>query len=164
MAEQIIIKSGIKVYEIVNEEGRHLADLTIDTKDAHLKEKFINLSRRVLELSKENAAKREEITQNAKTSERELRNGNITEDHIDTVDRLLAADMEAARELAKEFNVLFGDGFVEDYFTEHYEIDVEFEPDANALVDLLNDIAPTIEVVLGQSNAPKYAPNKKGRR
>jgi Fe2+ transport system protein FeoA len=151
MSEVIKLNTGIKKYEIVNEENERVAELAIDTNDTHLMNRFIELY--------ENGNKIKEAC------EKRLEDLGIDDgDRITLEDakKILDVNEYAVKQMIEETEKLFGKGLFHEVFKENYELNPNFVPDVSLIQNFYEQIMPIVETIFKKQQ--KYSPAKKGNR
>lgn len=151
MSEVIKLNTGIKKYEIVNEENERVAELAIDTNDTHLMNRFIELY--------ENGNKIKEAC------EKKLEDLGIDDgDRITLEDakKILDVNEYAVKQMIEETEKLFGKGLFHDVFKENYKLNPNFVPDVSLIQNFYEQIMPIVETIFKKQQ--KYSPAKKGNR
>jgi hypothetical protein len=151
MSEVIKLNTGIKKYEIVNEENERVAELAIDTNDTHLMNRFIELY--------ENGNKIKEAC------EKRLEDLGIDDgDRITLEDakKILDVNEYAVKQMIEETEKLFGKGLFHDVFKENYKLNPNFVPDVSLIQNFYEQIMPIVETIFKKQQ--KYSPAKKGNR
>lgn len=151
MSEVIKLNTGIKKYEIVNEENERVAELAIDTNDTHLMNRFIELY--------ENGNKIKEAC------EKRLEDLGIDDgDRITLEDakKILDVNEYAVKQMIDETEKLFGKGLFHDVFKENYKLNPNFVPDVSLIQNFYEQIMPIVETIFKKQQ--KYSPAKKGNR
>lgn len=151
MSEVIKLNTGIKKYEIVNEENERVAELAIDTNDTHLMNRFIELY--------ENGNKIKEAC------EKRLEDLGIDDgDRITLEDakKILDVNEYAVKQMIEETEKLFGKGLFHEVFKENYKLNPNFVPDVSLIQNFYEQIMPIVETIFKKQQ--KYSPAKKGNR
>lgn len=151
MSEVIKLNTGIKKYEIVNEENERVAELAIDTNDTHLMNRFIELY--------ENGNKIKEAC------EKRLKDLGIDDgDRITLEDakKILDVNEYAVKQMIEETEKLFGKGLFHEVFKENYKLNPNFVPDVSLIQNFYEQIMPIVETIFKKQQ--KYSPAKKGNR
>ena len=151
MSEVIKLNTGIKKYEIVNEDDERVAELVIDTNDTHLMNRFIELY--------ENGNKIKE------SCKKQLENLGISnEDRIamEDVKKILDVNEYAVKQMIEETEKLFGKGLFHEVFKENYKLNPDFVPDISLIQSFYEQIMPIVETIFKKQQ--KYSPAKKGSR
>lgn len=151
MSEVIKLNTGIKKYEIVNEENERVAELAIDTNDTHLMNRFIELY--------ENGNNIKEAC------EKRLKDLGIDDgDRITLEDakKILDINEYAVKQMIEETEKLFGKGLFHEVFKENYKLNPNFVPDVSLIQNFYEQIMPIVETIFKQQQ--KYSPAKKGNR
>lgn len=147
----IKLNTGIKKYEIVNEENERVAELAIDTNDTHLMNRFIELY--------ENGNKIKEAC------EKRLEDLGIDDgDRITLEDakKILDVNEYAVKQMIEETEKLFGKGLFHEVFKENYKLNPNFVPDVSLIQNFYEQIMPIVETIFKKQQ--KYSPAKKGNR
>ena len=151
MSEVIKLNTGIKKYEIINEENERVAELAIDTNDTHLMNRFIELY--------ENGNKIKEAC------EKRLEDLGIDDgDRITLEDakKILDVNEYAVKQMIEETEKLFGKGLFHEVFKENYKLNPNFVPDVSLIQNFYEQIMPIVETIFKKQQ--KYSPAKKGNR
>ena len=149
MSEVIRLNTGIKKYEIVNEDNERVAELAIDTNDTHLMNRFIELY--------ENGNKIKEAC------EKRLKDLGIDDgDRITLEDakKILDVNEYAVKQMIEETEKLFGKGLFHEVFKENYKLNPNFVPDVSLIQNFYEQIMPIVETIFKKQQ--KYSPAKKG--
>nr|DAO44872.1 MAG TPA: hypothetical protein [Caudoviricetes sp.] len=151
MSEVIRLNTGIKKYEIVNEDNERVAELAINTNDTHLMNRFIELY--------ENGNKIKEAC------EKRLEDLGIDDgDRITLEDakKILDVNEYAVKQMIEETEKLFGKGLFHEVFKENYKLNPNFVPDVSLIQNFYEQIMPIVETIFKKQQ--KYSPAKKGNR
>ncbi len=149
MSEVIRLNTGIKKYEIVNEDNERVAELAIDTNDTHLMNRFIELY--------ENGNKIKEAC------EKRLEDLGVGDgDRITLKDakKILDVNEYAVKQMIEETEKLFGKGLFHEVFKENYKLNPNFVPDVSLIQNFYEQIMPIVETIFKKQQ--KYSPAKKG--
>ena len=151
MSEVIRVTTGIKRYDILNENDEKVAELVIDTNDTHLLSRFIELYDNVYKIQDDCG--------------RRLDNIGIEDDEqieIEDAKKILSINEDAVNQIIAETEKLFGNNLFHEMYRENYDMNPEFVPDIALLQNFFEQIMPIVRTVLQKKS--KYSPNKKGRR
>lgn len=149
MSEVIKLNTGIKKYEIVNEDNERVAELTIDTNDTHLMNRFIELY--------ENGNKIKQAC------EKRLEDLGIDDEDKITLEeakKILDVNEYAVNQMIEETEKLFGKGLFQEVFKENYKLNPNFVPDVSLIQNFYEQIMPIVETIFKKQQ--KYSPAKKG--
>ena len=150
MSEAIRINTGIKKYEILNENDETVAELVIDTNDTHLLNKFIELYDNAQKISEECRRRHESLGLDEK-------DGITTED----AKSILEINETAVNEMIEEIEKMFGKGLILDVFAEHHKLNSNFVPDISLIQGFFEQIMPIVHGIFEKKS--KYSPNKTGK-
>ena len=149
MSEVIKLNTGIKKYEIVNEENERVAELAIDTNDTHLMNRFIELYENGNKI-KEACEKRLE----------DLGIGDEDKITLEEAKNILDVNEYAVKQMIEETEKLFGKGLFHEVFKENYKLNPNFVPDVSLIQNFYEQIMPIVETIFKKQQ--KYSPAKKG--
>ncbi len=149
MSEVIRLNTGIKKYEIVNEDNERVAELAIDTNDTHLMNRFIELYENGNKI-KEACEKRLE----------DLGIGDEDKITLEEAKKILDVNEYAVTQMIEETEKLFGKGLFHEVFKENYKLNPNFVPDVSLIQNFYEQIMPIVETIFKKQQ--KYSPAKKG--
>lgn len=149
MSEVIRLNTGIKKYEIVNEDNERVAELAIDTNDTHLMNRFIELYENGNKI-KEACEKRLE----------DLGIGDEDKINLEEAKKILDVNEYAVTQMIEETEKLFGKGLFHEVFKENYKLNPNFVPDVSLIQNFYEQIMPIVETIFKKQQ--KYSPAKKG--
>ena len=151
MSEVIRVTTGIKKYEILNENDQKVAELVIDTNDTHLLSRFIELYDSVYKIQDDCGRRLDDI-------------GIEDEEQIEIEDakKILTINEDAVSQIIAETEKLFGNNLFHEMYRENYEFNPDFVPDIALLQNFFEQIMPIVKTVFQKKS--KYSPNNKGRR
>mgnify|MGYP004471036201 FL=1 len=149
MSEVIRLNTGIKKYEIVNEDNERVAELAIDTNDTHLMNRFIELYENGNKI-KEACEKRLE----------DLGVGDGDRITLEDAKKILDVNEYAVKQMIEETEKLFGKGLFHEVFKENYKLNPNFVPDVSLIQNFYEQIMPIVETIFKKQQ--KYSPAKKG--
>ena len=149
MSEVIKLNTGIKKYEIVNEDNERVAELAIDTNDTHLMNRFIELYENGNKI-KEACEKRLE----------DLGVGDGDRITLEDAKKILDVNEYAVKQMIEETEKLFGKGLFHEVFKENYKLNPNFVPDVSLIQNFYEQIMPIVETIFKKQQ--KYSPAKKG--
>lgn len=151
MAKVINLKSSIETIDIQNEEGKPLVTIEINTSDDSYFSRFMDLYDDLGVLVEK--VKREIATIELKEAKDSL--------NTKTAKKILEINTEAAKEISRMTDELFGEGFTRKLFAEHYELNPQFSPNIKLFQEFYTGVMPVIQDYYKDS-IKKYSV-KKGR-
>lgn len=142
MSEVIRLNTGIKKYEIVNEDNERVAELAIDTNDTHLMNRFIELYENGNKI-KEACEKRLE----------DLGIGDEDKITLEEAKKILDVNEYAVTQMIEETEKLFGKGLFHEVFKENYKLNPNFVPDVSLIQNFYEQIMPIVKQFLRSSRS-----------
>lgn len=151
MANEVIrLGSGIKNYEILNENDERVAVLRINVKDTHLMEKFVALFESADKIAKKMNASIEKFNK-------------LESKTVEDNKKIAKESTNAINQLVKDTEAVFGAGLFREIFAECYELDAEFVPDIDSIIEFYEQVTPIMKTIFEQKNN-KYGVAKKGKK
>lgn len=135
MANVINFKSEIETIKIENEEGKELVTLEINTADDTYFSRFMDLY--------------DELGQLVERVQREIKTIELKEakDKLDTktARKILDINKEAAAEVSRMTDEMFGEGFTRKLFAENYAVNPNFSPNIKLFQQFYVQVMPMIQ-------------------
>ena len=162
--KSISFDTGVKKIEVNNMDGELITVLRIKTSDANVAKKFVEIAGNLDEIANSGDEKAKVFSEKYKEYEKQK-----LEDSPDDVKTEIIVDasnfrMEVLEKMIEEIDSLFGKGTIRNVFRECYELDEDFVPDEDALVDFVNTVMPVMNELFDmrtQAIRKKYSPNRK---
>lgn len=164
MGTTLNFDDGIKKIEICNLDGDLLTVLKINTADAETAKKFVELAGNLEAIANSG----EEKAKACEEKYREYRDKKFEElpDEIMTGIIVDASNVriEVLKNMIAEIDSLFGTDTIRNVFRNCYEINDDFVPDEDALIDFVNKIMPVMNELFDlrtKTIRKNYSPNRK---
>ena len=148
-------------------DGNHITTLLINTADAATVKRFVELANNLEDVV--NSGEDKIAVYKEKYKEYEHKEFDDLPDDVKTNIIVDASDMHIGilEGMIREIDALFGKDTIKNVFHECYELNENFVPDEDALVDFVNTVMPVMnELFKTRTEAihRKYSPNRKARR
>ena len=162
--KSISFDTGIKKIAVNDMDGELITVLRIKTSDANVAKKFVEISRNLDEIANSGAEKAKVFEEKYKEYENQ-KYENIPEDARNEI--IIDASIvriEVLEKMIEEIDSLFGKDTIRNVFRECYELDEDFVPDEDALIDFVNTVMPVMNDLFDMRTKEirkKYSPNRK---
>ena len=162
--KSISFDTGVKKIEVNDMDGELITVLRIKTSDANVAKKFVEIAGNLDEITNSGDEKAKVFKDKYKEYEEQK-----FEDIPDDVKTEIIVDasnvrIEVLEKMIEEIDSLFGKNTIRNVFRECYELDEDFVPDEDALVDFVNKVMPVMNDLFDMRTKEikkKYSPNRK---
>ena len=162
--KSISFDTGVKKIEVNDMDGELITVLRIKTSDANVAKKFVEIAGNLDEITNSGDEKAKVFKDKYKEYEEQK-----FEDIPDDVKTEIIVDasnvrIEVLEKMIEEIDSLFGKNTIRNVFRECYELDEDFVPDEDSLVDFVNKVMPVMNDLFDMRTKEikkKYSPNRK---
>lgn len=167
METKLKIDSGIKKIEVCDMDENPITVLRINVADADTAKKFLNLANKLDEIANDGEEKSKVFKEKYKEYMEQQFEDLPDEIREEVIVNASNIRIEVLENMIEEIDGLFGKDTICNVFRECYEINEDFVPDEQALIDFINQIMPVMNELFdirAQEIGKKYNPNRKQRR
>lgn len=136
--KELIFDNGIKKIAVNDLDGNLITELRINIADGSTLTRFQSVIERLNILGEAVDIKQNELIEKYKDAKDE----DLTLDDLNAVN---AVKKEYVDAVIKEIDYVFGKDTVRNVFHQGYELNEDFYPDEDALIDLVNSLIPVME-------------------
>lgn len=159
--ENFVFDNGIKRIAVNDPDGNLITELKINVADARTSEKFANLIDNLNNIASE-------CTKEAQELSKKYEGRPIMADSVDTeqIIDVSTVKIKYLMRMADGIDDLFGKNTVRNVFKDAYELDPDFVPDEDALVDFVSKMIPIMNSLFGKrfdKLREKYSSRRRGK-
>ena len=158
--KNISFDNGIKKIEVNDVDGNHITTLLINTADATTVKRFVELANNLEDVV--NSGEDKIAVYKEKYKEYEHKEFDDLPDDVKTNIIVDASDMHIGilEGMIREIDALFGKDTIKNVFHECYELNENFVPDEDALVDFVNTVMPVMNELFKTRTEARRRHNK----
>ena len=160
MTNVVVFDNGIKKIAVNDLDGELITELRINIADGSTLTRFQNVIERLNVLGEEVDIKQTALIEKFKDAKDE----DIT---INDLNEVNAVKKEYIDAVIKEIDYVFGKDTVRNVFKQGYELNEDYYPDEDALIDLVSNLIPVMEDLYKErfkALKKQYSANRRGKK
>lgn len=163
----MIINSGIKEIEVTSENGNQLAVLKINVNDSNVANRFNRLIQNLEHVSDEFETEVKEKEDKYKDRELVKETDGVKKIDTEQIADLCSLNVRYINRCIEEINAVFGENTIQNVYKECYELNEDFVPDEELLLQFVDGVIPEMNKLFEQKferNKKRYSPANKGKK
>ena len=163
----MIINSGIKEIEVTNEKGEQVKVLKVNVNDSNVANRFNRLIQNLEHVSDEFETEVKEKEDKYKDRELVRETDGVKKIDTEQITDLCSLNVRYINRCIEEINAVFGENTIQDIYKDCYELNEDFVPDEELLLQFVDGVIPEMNKLFEQKferNKKRYSPANRGKK